>query len=278
MPKKIKQEGLFSDLGRAAQKTFRASEKNKPSKTGIKDTLKAFLSPQRSLSGQSTVDRMAQNKFINNFVSRGMDSLNNAIQMGLADPNSNVLDTDKPAPTPSTDKTPKSGEPQISFQGKPVASTASNLLKVPAPIGGGSQTVTTKTSTLGANQPATPKTAPAQSFKQKAADYKKKQELLKAKGARNMPVKEHQTYEKLNNIFESYILLLEQTQPSISQWFKTNFLNTYLKGIDMSSAEPKINEILKNMPNSIKSGKIRKDLQDIAKIAWTLGYTSRRYT
>jgi outer membrane biosynthesis protein TonB len=57
---------------------------------------------------------------------------------------------------------------------------------------------------------------------------------------------------------------------SISQYFKENFLDSFLQGIDMTLAKPKIDALLKNLPQLYKSGQLKKELEDIGNIAFTL--------
>jgi len=56
----------------------------------------------------------------------------------------------------------------------------------------------------------------------------------------------------------------------ISKYFKENFLDDFLQGIDMGPAKPKIDALLKNLPNLYGTSQLKKELTSIANIAWTL--------
>jgi len=65
-------------------------------------------------------------------------------------------------------------------------------------------------------------------------------------------------------------------KPAIGDWFKKNFMDNFLRGIDISSAKNEVNAILNRMPQSYKQGTLKNDLQDLAMIAWTLSDQGRR--
>lgn len=58
--------------------------------------------------------------------------------------------------------------------------------------------------------------------------------------------------------------------PSISAYFKENFLDGFLAGINMKPAQPKIDALLKDLPTLYKSGKLKAALEDLANVAWSL--------
>lgn len=57
---------------------------------------------------------------------------------------------------------------------------------------------------------------------------------------------------------------------SISAYFKERFLDSFLQGIDMGPAQAKVDALLQNLPNLYKSGQLKKELENIANIAWTM--------
>lgn len=59
-------------------------------------------------------------------------------------------------------------------------------------------------------------------------------------------------------------------KPGIGEWFQKNFMNNFLRGIDISSAKTEVDAILNRMPQSYKQGTLKNDLNDLAMIAWTL--------
>lgn len=219
------QEGLFGNIAQTLSRTAqRASSKPATSKTNIGARLTAFLDPNKALYGLSERDRLAARKFIDNFTSRGLSTLEVAVKNNLVNPNSNVYRL--------TPKTPKS------------------TVAAPAPVAQG-------------NSPS-PIIIPT--------TYNKK-------------TTSESTYNKLNQIFESYIAELDRLEslpeqtaskglPSISQYFYDNFIQPYLSGIQFKPMEPKITEILKNLPNLYKTGQLKKELEQLALIAWTLATRS----
>lgn len=66
------------------------------------------------------------------------------------------------------------------------------------------------------------------------------------------------------------------SKPGIGEWFQKNFMNNFLRGIDISSAKTEVDAILNRMPQSYKQGTLKNDLQDLAMIAWTLSDQGRR--
>ncbi len=135
-----------------------------------------------------------------------------------------------------------------------------------------------------AQQPAQAATAnktqqPRQTVAAKAQAQLQKQAAMKQKGKGSFKkIKEDQLYDKLNFIFESYMNLLEAPQAntkapkktSISKYFKENFLDDFLQGINMAPAQAKIDALLKNLPTLYQTGKLKKELKDLANIAWSL--------
>ena len=110
-------------------------------------------------------------------------------------------------------------------------------------------------------------------------------------------VRESVQYQNLNKLFEEYLFLLEQTDttnnpqttqpaqpsqpalPSISEYFKEQFLDLYLDGItpqQMRYAQPKINQILNNLPQLVKNeNQLEKELRELANIIFTLATSTR---
>lgn len=281
-------EGLFGNLSRTAKSTLKSL--NEPKKPSLFKTIKSNISSK--FSGADPKDKMAFDKFKNNFISRGMQAIDNAIKTGLADPNTNVISKVAAGKgKQSAQKIPQlhkdveivnldpiimrwdkntyvlndRGEWVDKKKGKPVQQGVSAFLTQQQNIAIDLANLQTKktrkpkakaSATTGTTNPAAPPAAPA------------------APAAPGTPVPESH-YGKLNSIFESYMMLSEQKVPSISEWFKVRFLDPYLQGIDLSSAKPQIDQFLANLPTAIQKGTLKKELENIATIAWTLSSGSR---
>lgn len=241
MAKKITpvEEGLFGDIAQTLSRATRGVVQ-KPSKarTNIAGRIANWLDPNKGLYGSSERERLAAKKFISNFSDRGVTTLTVAIQNKLANPNSNVYSLTTKA------KVPKATAATLGLNANNTKPTSTN--KVP---------------TQPASQIIIPDT------------YRKKSTS-------------ESTYNKLNQIFENYISNLDKVEfiqeqqmtslPSISQYFYDNFLKPYLTGIPFKPMEPKIHEILKNLPNLYKTGQLKRQLEELALIAYTLATRSIR--
>ena len=59
---------------------------------------------------------------------------------------------------------------------------------------------------------------------------------------------------------------------SMAEYFQKTFLDNYLEGIPNSQyMKPKIDNILKNLPELYRTKKLEAALEDLANLAWTLG-------
>lgn len=248
--KKILKEGLFGDIAQTISRTTsRALEKPATSKLNLLSRAADWFDPNKELYGTSERERLAARKFINNFTQRGVATLTAAVKSNLVNPNSNQYTI-----TPGTSTTPQADT---------------------------SQTATPSATPKQPNQPR-------QTVAQKAQAQLQRQAAKKAAGIKNRPLnltREASQYELLNAIFENYISELDKLEylkeqdetndlPSISQYFYDNFIQTYLSGIPLKPLEPKINEILKNLPSLYKSGQIKAHLEQLALVAWTLATRS----
>jgi hypothetical protein len=274
-------EGLFGNLSRVAKKTLDNVYDEKP-KTNLFKTIKSKIASKFDRSGLSEKDKLAFEKFKNNFVARGAQAIDNAIKTGLADPNTNVISkaamTGKKPAAKSTKELP-AFHPQVELvNNEPVMLKFQKVMYV---LNDKGQWVTSKTQKpvpqgmadfLNQQQEIAVKRA--QMSVPKTRKKAQKPAAPAAQAAATPTPESH--YQKLNSLFESYMLLSEQKQPSISQWFKVQFLDPYLQGIDLTTAKPQINQFLANLPNIIKSGSLKKELENIATIAWTLSQSSRR--
>jgi hypothetical protein len=369
-------EGLFSDLSKAASSTLGAMKTRRNATKGLGSKISAFF--KKGKYGRSTRDQLAADKFIEKFVTRGMEALNVAVKQGLVDPNSNNMaaatskDQEQQQTTEPTTQ-PKDQSSQLTkgveiIDLEPIIIRYNNtnymlgdkgvwvkekgnqpvpqslaaflnkqhdiaLTQNQAKIYASKPPAQTKPTTPAKPTKATKKPVkkvskkpvvakPRQTVAQKIEPQLKQQSLVKTAAQRNQPIKEAATYDKLNLLFESYIDLLEassvpqgggrikgaglsqtpnairkretraankasQAKPatptqqaasqqdseqimSISQYFKENFLDSFLQGIDMTLAKPKIDALLKNLPQLYKSGQLKKELEDIGNIAFTL--------
>lgn len=256
---KILKEGLFGNIAQTISKTTsRALEKPATSKLNLLSRAADWLDPNKELYGTSERERLAARKFIDNFTQRGLATLTSAVKSKLVDPNSNEykIAPKSPVATASTIGLNPSQEPAA-----PAASVQGAPTKVPK-----------------------------QTIAQKGAAYQQQQAQRRKLGRKNQPLnltREASQYELLNTIFENYISELDKLEylkeqdetnnlPSISQYFYDNFIQTYLSGIPLKPLEPKINEILKNLPNLYKTGQIKGQLEQLALVAWTLATRSLR--
>jgi hypothetical protein len=65
-------------------------------------------------------------------------------------------------------------------------------------------------------------------------------------------------------------------RPSIGEWFRDNFMKNFLRGIDLGTSQQQVDDILKDMPNLYRSGKLDQALTDIANIAWAVSDQGRK--
>lgn len=311
-------EGLFSDLSRAASQTVDAYRKRSNATKGLGSRLGAMFSPTRMKYGRSTQDQVAANKFIDKFVRGALETLNVAVQNDLVDANSNDL-TKKVDPNQKTGtKAPALAKDVEVVNDEPMILRYRGIDYI---IGDKGQWVNFKSN----------KDAPQsfQAFLNKQADI-----------ATPKAVPENNNYEHMNAIFESILFNLDEatkskkqqgptsiphisavpqgggrlkgaplsTTPnairkrqaraakkvasqaaptniaqtpanqqaqgtdkiSISKYFKDKYLDSFLQGIDMAPAQAKIDALLQNLPNLYKSGQLKKELESLANIAWTL--------
>lgn len=329
-------EGLFSDLSKAASQTVDAYRKRSNATKGLGSRLGAVFSPTRMKYGRSTQDQVAANKFIDKFVRGALETLNVAVQNDLVDASSNDI-------TPKVDTTQKIGtKTPVLAKDVEVVNNEPMILRyrgIDYIIGDKGQWVNFKSN----------KDAPQsfQVFLNKQADIAT---------PKSMP--ENSNYEHMNAIFESILFNLDEvtenkkqqgptsvpypqrgfspntvssavpqgggrikgaplsttpnavrkrqarlakkatkqtaqpsvTQPtqtsnqqlstpqqstannklSISKYFKDKYLDSFFQGIDMAPAQAKIDALLQNLPNLYKSGQLKKELESLANIAWTL--------
>jgi hypothetical protein len=53
-------------------------------------------------------------------------------------------------------------------------------------------------------------------------------------------------------------------------------MKNFLRGIDLGTSQQQVDDILKDMPNLYKSGKLDQALTDIANIAWAVSDQGRK--
>jgi hypothetical protein len=112
-------EGLFGDLSSIAKDTVGTLWQNRDKSTGIGNRIKGFFGKGRY--GRSTKDQMAADKFIDKFITRGMETLNVAVKQGLVDPESNALSQQT---TTKAKQAPKKVNKKQTAQAQPSAPTA----------------------------------------------------------------------------------------------------------------------------------------------------------
>jgi len=286
---------------------------------GLSDILGSWGAAQlKGTSGATTVQKMAQQKFIDNFVGDALSNLDIAIKGGLvaagksgqvAQPANQTPAAAQPtAQQPQSNQTPS--QLNISYQGKPVANTAPNLMpnakkpEVKQPGMSYSTTIPAK------NQPQTPAAAtatatpasaassaiqtstqqPRQTYAQKGAAYQQQQSQRKALGKKNQPLnpsqrqsmpiryptREASQYDQLNMIFESlvgedYINEADPKQPmSISQYLSTQWYPGFMQGVDYSAGQDKIDALMKEIENTYSKDRGKAALNKLAQVSFAL--------
>lgn len=306
-------EGVFSDLGRQAQRGLERSQSQDTTGTaavsGAADWVKSAIpwtasGKQRKAMGRTVQQQMAANKYIKSFVNQAMQVLNNAknlpdvIKTGTG---SNVW-TD----TPTNTAGPSGSARTLTLtQGYSVPDNLLNnqWMSQPTIVYNGDAYVLDQQGRNWVNT-TTGQPAPALIAKQLKKEVPKVVNFLNSRTT----TPESKTYDKLNNIFESilsnnsnfessfesklgmrykfkngkWIPTLKENQTntattiSISQYFKDHFLDPYLKGIPVQYMQSKIKYLLDNLPSLVQNAdNLKKILTDLANTAFTL-YTTRR--
>ncbi len=217
----------------------------------------------RRKSGLSKEQQLAYDNFVKNFVNNGVNAINTAVKAGLLNPKTNRLVGPFPSfnNEPTKQKKPKQTQPtkiqpQKQQQTQPGFKPTMRQDKqtgqwkpIVVPLDGINYTKTKQGWINDKNQLANP-------------DYQVLLDKLLAQS-----LSEAIQYIKMQRLYES---LVNEAVKSISQWTRDHFIAPYLKGIDLSSALPQINSILKNLPNSYADNTLRDDLTKIADIAWAI--------
>lgn len=238
---------------------------------GLSDILGSWGAAQlKGTSGATTVQKMAQQKFIDNFVGDALSNLDTAIKGGLvvagksgqvAQPANQAPAAAQPdaAPTaqqpqsnPSTTQQPQSnpstGQLNINYQGKPVANNAPNLMpnakkpEVKQPGMSYSTTIpaknqpqastaaTTAPATTASNATQTSTQQPRQTYAQKGAAYQQQQNQRKALGKKNQPL----------NPSQRQSMPIRYPTREASQYDQLNMIFESLVGEDyINEADPK---------------------------------------
>jgi hypothetical protein len=309
MGQKKTNESMFSDMARLSSNVVRDVERNRTNVgTSLASRAKAWAGSWKS--GRTTKDQLAANKFIDKFTSRGIEALRMAVSSNLVDPNSNQLSaaaapapTPAPTPAPATPSGPPPSGPQANAtQNYPnmninVRSPAQTGLNVRMPnvqtqqTPGSTQPQTTTSTTTQTNRPQQNRQANRPQQNRQANRPQQNVPPKRGRKGRRGRFRESVQYQNLNKLFEEYLFLLEQTDttnnpqpeqpelPSISEYFKEQFLDLYLDGItpqQMRYAQPKINQILNNLPQLVKNeNQLQKELRELANIIFTLATSTR---
>jgi hypothetical protein len=215
----------------------------------------------RRKSGLSKEQQLAYDNFVKNFVNNGVNAINTAVKAGLLDPQSNLLSGN--FPVASNEPSVPQRQPQQSRPRQPRQQPAQSGFKptmrqdretgqwkpVQIPLDGVNYTKTKQGWINNKNQLANP-------------NYQVLLDKLLAQS-----LSEAIQYIKMQRLYEN---IVNEAVKSISQWARDHFVNPYLKGIDLSSAQEQINAILKNLPNSYANNTLADDLAKIADIAWAI--------
>ena len=263
----------------------------------------AVLQNLKGTGGLSTVDRMAKNNFVNNFVARAYTNLESAINSGLVDVKLPISATPPSAPTataptattapqtPAQIRQAKQAGAAASARGQmaanvvapksatvtPQAQTqAQTPAQTPAQIRQAKQAVALpavrSVSPTAPTRPTTPTsaTAPTQMTARAGANTRAKLQQQRAAMRR-----EGETFDKLNSIFES---ILEQAGPqSISSYIQKVF-SQYMKGVNIS--DPHTQSLVKSLADEVQktysSGdKGKAALTKLADLGYSVNYSSK---
>ena len=311
MGQKKTNESMFGDMARLSSNVVRDVERNRTNVgTSLASRARAWAGSWKS--GRTTKDQVAANKFIDKFTSRGIEALRMAVSSNLVNPNSNQLSA-APAPAPAPTPSPPSGPPPNPPSGPPPSGPQANAaqnypnmnvnVRAPAQTGLNVRMPNVQTQqTPGSTQPQTTTGTTTQNNRpQQTRQANRPQQNVppprRGRKGRRGRFRESVQYQNLNKLFEEYLFLLEQTDttnnpqpaqpaqpaqpelPSISEYFKEQFLDLYLDGItpqQMRYAQPKINQILTNLPQLVKNeNQLEKELRELANIIFTLATSTR---
>jgi len=249
-------EGWFDNI----ENLYKGVTGNKNTSTGF-DAFKNWQA--RRKSGLSKEQQLAYDNFVKNFVSNGVNAINTAVKAGLLNTTTNRLVGSWPVFNDNQTKEkkqkqtkPAQKQPQRQQQAQPGLKPTMRQDKetgqwkpIVVPLDGINYTKTKQGWINDKNQLANP-------------DYQVLLDKLLAQS-----LSEAIQYIKMQRLYES---LINEAVKSISQWTRDHFVAPYLKGIDVSSAIPQINAILKNLPKSYAENTLRDDLTKIADIAWAI--------
>ena len=253
-------EGWFDNI----ENLYKGVTGNKNTSTGF-DAFKNWQA--RRKSGLSKEQQLAYDNFVKNFVSNGVNAINTAVKAGLLNTTTNRLVGSWPVFNDNQTKEkkqkqtkPAQKQPQRQQQRQQQAQPGlkptmrqdketGQWKPIVVPLDGINYTKTKQGWINDKNQLANP-------------DYQVLLDKLLAQS-----LSEAIQYIKMQRLYES---LINEAVKSISQWTRDHFVAPYLKGIDVSSAIPQINAILKNLPKSYAENTLRDDLTKIADIAWAI--------
>jgi hypothetical protein len=308
-------EGVFTDLGRQAQRGLERSQSQDNTGTaavsGAKDWVKSAVpwtasGKQRKAMGRTVQQQMAANKYIKSFVNQAMQVLNNA--KNLPDVVKTGQGSNVWTNTPANTAGPFGSARTLKLsQGYSVPENLLNnqWMSQPTIVYNGDAYTLNQQGKKWINT-STGQPAPSLITDQLKKEVPKVVNFLNTK-----TTTESEIYDKLNIVFEhilakdsqnnntkfesklgmkynfhngKWVSVLKENQPntvttiSLSQYFKDHFLDPYLKGIPLQYMQSKIKSLLDSLPRLIQDPKeLQDDLTDLANTAFTL-YTSRGTT
>lgn len=192
--------------------------------------------------GLTKQDIMASNIFNKNFVSSALSNLSNGIKGGL-------IGMPQAAPAPAAAK----ATPAPAAAPAPSSAPASVAAPAAAPAPASSA-------------PAQPR----QTVAQKAQAQLQRQAAMRQKGNApfKKPVREDEIYDKLNFIFES--ILNEQDTYTIKDYLKTVWYPQFMKGVDYSANQSKIDQLLQQVEDTYTKDQGRAALTQLAQLSFAI--------
>ena len=203
----------------------------------------ALKNAAKSLSGDNigTVNQMAKDSFIKNFIKQAGETLRTGIKSGLIDSPTATTPAATPATTPSAGPTTPETPEQKRIRLQKAAAQVANKQAMPA-------------SKLPANQAQV-----------QAANIRQK------KLAKATPAFEANTFDKLNAVFES-IVRIDEAQ-SIGSELKT-FVTQYMRGIDLSKYQASIQPAIDAVQSSYSTDQGRAALKNLGNMLYSISMTA----
>ena len=237
----------------------------------------ALKNAAKSLSGDNigTVNQMAKDSFIKNFIKQAGETLRTGIKSGLIDSPTATTPAATPATTPSAGPTTPETPEQKRIRLQKAAAQVANKQAIPVSKTANPTTPETpeqkrirlqKAAAQVANKQAMPASKlPANQAQVQAANIRQK------KLAKATPAFEANTFDKLNAVFES-IVRIDEAQ-SIGSELKT-FVTQYMRGIDLSKYQASIQPAIDAVQSSYSTDQGRAALKNLGNMLYSISMTA----